>query len=415
MAIVVAVLLVSYMTLRRLRAKNKSPKYLPGGFLKKRWQQWQPKGKYRSVNSAERGESMTNTRTEYQGREETAAAEAVTAGVNRNTSVRSVMTLPAYSQAPKETERVLGREGERGGMDTVVEFPETAEEEEATRETEMESLYQIRQARRREIAEREERRRERREARERGDVQRLEELRRESRQRVQGANNGSTGNLTADTLIAEHQSRPKERRVSSVAYGEVGQVRHDGTRVRANSHESERGGLLAGAAPMGENAHGRSGSDATSLFTIDNISRPSLAYTGGRHRSDSGALSVSTASSIDLPQATPIGTDEASQRPTSGSSESSPADPRFTPEGTDRGSDENGSPSDGQPSENRLSRPPEYDNHDWGEAPSYEEALRRAQSQRQSQLPVPRINVQMASEPNTPVLRAMSEEHETER
>ena len=72
---------------------------------------------------------------------------------DRNTSVRSVMTLPAYSQAPKETEQVIGREGERAGMDTVVEFPEDPAEEEARREEEMESLYQIRQARRQEVAE----------------------------------------------------------------------------------------------------------------------------------------------------------------------------------------------------------------------------------------------------------------------
>ncbi|KAJ9662301.1 hypothetical protein H2198_001435 [Neophaeococcomyces mojaviensis] len=328
------------------------------------------------------------------------------------------MTLPAYSQAPKETEQVLGREGERGGMDTVVEYPETVEEEEAVRDAEMESLYQIRQARRREIAEREERRRERREARERGDSQRLEELRRESRQRTQAANNGSTGNLTADVLIAEHQSRPKDRRVSSVAYGAVGQVRHDGTRVRANSHESERGGLLAGAAPMGENTHGRSGSDATSLFTVDNLSRPNLQYANGRQRSDSGALSISTASSFDLPQPTPTGTDEASHRNNSGSSESSPAEARFTPEGTDPGSDENGSlnidpriVSMIRDSDNDISNPPDYENHDWGDAPSYEEALRRAESQRQqARLQVPRINVQMATEPNTPVLGRVSED-----
>lgn len=412
-----------YIFLRRLRALNKSPKLLPGKFLKRKWQQWQPKPTYKFVNSAERGENTTNAHTAYQGREEDAAVNTVPVGVNRNTSVSSVMSLPAYSQTPKETEQVLGREGERGGMDTVVEFPETTEEEEAVREVEMESLYQIRQARRRELAEREGRRRERREARERGDWQRLEQLQQESQQRTEAPNNASTGNLTADVLIAEHQSRPKERRVSSVAYGEIGEVRHDGTRVRSSSHESERGGLLAGAAPMGDNVQGRLSSEAASLFTMSNLSRPSLPHANGRQRSDSGALSISTTSSFDLPQPTPSGTDEPSHRNNSRSSGSSPVETRITPESTDPGSDEFGSSniesrilSIGTESNNDVPRPPEYENHDWGDAPSYEEALRRAASRRQ-QLPlqVPRISIQMPSEPNTPVLGRVSEDNTRQR
>lgn len=321
------------------------------------------------------------------------------------------MTLPAYSQAPKESEQVLGREGERGGMDTVVEFPETQEEEEAVRETEMESLYQIRQARRREIAEREERRRERREARDRGDWNRLEELRRESRQRNQSPQNGSTGNLTADILIAEHQSRPKERRVSSVAYADVGHVRHDGTRLRANSHESERGGLLEGAAPMGEGTHARTTSDAGSLLSLDNLSRPSFAYSGGRHRSDSGALSISTASSFDPPQPTPATTDEAAHgnsdesehRHSATTSEDSPGAPRLTPPGTDGASENNDN------AESDIVRPPEYEHIDWGDAPAYEAEVRRRESQRSAQLAVPRISIQMPSEPNSPNLSRITE------
>jgi hypothetical protein len=54
---------------------------------------------------------------------------------DRNTSVRSVMTLPAYRQKATDTEQVLGREGERDGIDVVVEFP-TAEDEEAMRDDE---------------------------------------------------------------------------------------------------------------------------------------------------------------------------------------------------------------------------------------------------------------------------------------
>jgi hypothetical protein len=98
----------------------------------------------------------------------------VNVGVDRNTSVRSVMTLPTYNQAPSHNEQVLGREGE--GMDIVVESLETVNEKEHQHEAEMEALYQVRLARRREDEEREERRRLRREARERGDYVALREI-----------------------------------------------------------------------------------------------------------------------------------------------------------------------------------------------------------------------------------------------
>lgn len=409
-AIVITTCIVLYSYLRRQRlAGRPAPKFFPKK-LKQKWERWQPKKKYSSVNLSERGDLDSSHR-----RQSTTAVNSMNtttggAGVDRNTSVRSVMTLPAYSQTPKESEQVLGREGERGGMDTVLEFPETQAEEEAQREQEMESLYQIRQARRREIAEREERRRERREARERGDTVRLEELRRESRQR-QNAQNQSTGNLTADILIAEHQSRPKERRVSSVAYAEVGQVRHDGTRLRANSHESERGGLLEGAAPMGEEGHGRSNSDAASFLTLDNLSRPTLPY-AGRQRSDSGAMSVSTASSFEFPEPTPGTIDGDSRRNSIGeharsgsTSDDSPSAVRLTPPSTDGGSTAN---------ETVVPRPPEYEDLDWGDAPTYEEALRRRESQRSARLAVPTINVHLATEPNSPNLSRVSEDNERE-
>lgn len=157
------------------------------------------------------------------------------AGVDRNTSVRSVMTLPAYSAVPSDNEGVLGREGERAGMDTVVEFPETNVEEEERREAEMESLYQIRLARRREAEEREQRRQRRREARARGDETALATLRQESRRARQ--NREQSGSRI---LISEHESTPRSRRVSSVSYGNLGVARHDGSRVRANSEESHQ-------------------------------------------------------------------------------------------------------------------------------------------------------------------------------
>lgn len=163
-------------------------------------------------------------------------------GVNRNTSVRSVMTLPAYRPNPNETEQVLGREGERAGIDTVVELP-TAEDEEALREEEMNALYQIRLARRRQIAEREERREERRLARERQDHRALAEIRERARIASEQAHR------EVDELRESHDAikASRTRAVSSVSYADLGVVRADGTRLRANSNESERMGLLSDA------------------------------------------------------------------------------------------------------------------------------------------------------------------------
>ncbi|PNS21908.1 Serine/threonine-protein kinase CLA4 [Sphaceloma murrayae] len=157
------------------------------------------------------------------------------AGIDRNTSIRSIMTLPAYSAVPRENEGVLGVEGERAGMDTVVEYPEADQEEEERRDEEMESLYQIRLARRREADARQERRRRRREARDRGDFETLATIRQESRRAARERElNGS------EALILEHEARPRSRRVSAVSYGDLGVARHDGSRVRAGSFESDR-------------------------------------------------------------------------------------------------------------------------------------------------------------------------------
>ena len=88
-----------------------------------------------------------------------AEAEAV----DRNTSVRSVMALPAY-RSTTETAQVLGRKAEGDSIATILEMP-AAKDEEATREDEMDALYQIRLSRRHQLTEREERRNARREGR----------------------------------------------------------------------------------------------------------------------------------------------------------------------------------------------------------------------------------------------------------
>ncbi|KAI0473458.1 hypothetical protein GGR56DRAFT_532194 [Xylariaceae sp. FL0804] len=185
--------------------------------------------------------------------------------VDRNTSIRSIMTLPAYRHKPNDGERVLGREGERDGVDVVVERP-TDEDLEALRDEEMETMYQIRVARRQAQGERAERRRLRddaRDARARGDLVALEELRAQQRSAANinnagggggGSGNGNgSGNGAVDEL-REQQNEIRERRrraVSSVSYADLGVARHDGTRLRANSTESsERVGLLSDAASI---------------------------------------------------------------------------------------------------------------------------------------------------------------------
>ena len=397
--------------MRRWRAQGKKPKYVPGKFLKKKWDQWQPRGKYNAV----RNRDLNSANTAYTGNELESGTGGTT-GVDRNTSVRSVMTLPSYTRTPKDTEQVIGREGERGGMDTVVEFPENADDEENRREEQMESLYQIRLARRREIAEREERRRERREARERGDTARVEQLRRESRQRAGESTASLNGGISvsAATLIAEHQSRGRDRRVSSVAYGSLGEVRHDGTRLRANSNDSELGGLLSGAAPMGEhNGRARGLSDATSMHTSMH----------SRERSGS-ALSISTMGSEIEHRPIPGSDRRQSEDPQSGTSNSSPTANRFTPDES-TGSEDVGDARLQPSGIDDPNLPPDYEILDWGDAPSYEAAIARratAASRRSGvpsraptnasvapqlpelpQLSVPLISVSRATEPNTPV------------
>ena len=213
--------------------------------------------------------SYTPSRTTTTERTPASANEtAADDGVNRNTSVRSIMTLPPYQATLHPHERLIAREGERAGVDTVIEFPETAEEEEERREQEMDSLYQIRQARRQEIADRNERRRERAEARAAGDWARLEQLRLQSQMRTRAraestgsaasSNNDLPGVVATSTtdsqsLIAEHHARTasRDRRVSSVSYADLGLARHDGSRIRADSVESDHRPLLPAAASMG--------------------------------------------------------------------------------------------------------------------------------------------------------------------
>lgn len=250
----------TYVGLSVLRKRYDNPRWIPTQYLKTRWRRWSP----RSLNGnkyhtqLQDDESIATLHPDRSARPSSHLTDLDRAshidrraevleqnGVERNTSIRSVMTLPAYSKAARENEQILGREGERGGIDVVLENPETADEEENRRDEEMESLYQIRRQRRQEIAEREERRQERRDARARGDYERLRVMRYESMQRAQERE--TTGSAA---MIAEHQGRSRERRVSSVSYGDLGVARHDGSRIRAGSAGSDRQPLLDSAASI---------------------------------------------------------------------------------------------------------------------------------------------------------------------
>lgn len=268
-----------YIYLRSLRTRHSNPKYIPTQFLKSRWRSWNPRSMYGRMSAPSHSSRSLHTRdtsnnhsiesTEATIPPSTEVAAAAGNNIDRNTSVRSVITLPAYNATLNPSERLIAREGERAGVDTVIEFPETAEEEEAQREEDMEALYQIRQVRRQEIDEREERRRERQSAREAGDWARLEQLRLQSqlraRARAESAASAasSTSSLTPATgsgaLIIEHNARTssRDRRVSSVSYASLGLARHDGSRLRADSVESnDQRPLLDSAASMGGSHHG---------------------------------------------------------------------------------------------------------------------------------------------------------------
>ena len=287
MVVVVIVLglgLAIYL-LRGIRRRHSNPKYIPTSVLKNLWTKWEP-GKTHSrlpdsdglephrqssvptTTSSIRSPSPAMNAVVPRVRPEGEGGITTQERVDRHTSVRSVMTLPAYHQNPLQNEQVLGREGERGGVDVVIEFPEGADEEEAAREAEMEALYQVRLARRRENEEREERRRLKREARERGDFVALRELQARSR-----APSSSSAAPTVEEARAEHDRIKKERQraISSVSYADLGVARHDGTRLRANSNDSERDGLLGNAASMGSGPYHRRERSGSSVLSLDTV------------------------------------------------------------------------------------------------------------------------------------------------
>ncbi|KAL4902264.1 hypothetical protein BDW74DRAFT_169725 [Aspergillus multicolor] len=358
---VVAFLAIVYFVLRALRRMDCRPKYIPGKFLKDRWTRWNVGASYGQVPGGSSSNRPGAPQTESN------------AGIRRDTSIRSIISLPAYSSTPKPTEQVIAREGERGGMDVVVEFPETAEEEEDRREEMMESLYQIRLQRRQEIADREARRRERREARERGDTLRLEQLRVESRRARADSRESANGNtsVSAATALAEAQSRGRDRRISSVSYADVGYVRHDGSRLRARSRDSDSQPLLNDAAGMSEGPDRSSG----------------LISVHSRGESYSSALS-----------------DGEGLTPTQSHTTSLHSVNNL-----------NAEPEDGDVGAAHIP-PPDYDHLDWGEAPPYEPPTSEPQSDGPPRLreltTVPTIQIDVASaQETTPATAGSSPSH----
>jgi hypothetical protein len=272
----------------------------------------------REASSSSLRRTATTSDTRLTARAAAAPTTQATSEVDRRTSVRSVMTLPVYRPAPLATEQVLGREGDRDGIDVVVEHP-TADEQEELRDEEMEALYQIRVLRRQQIAERDERRRLRQEARARGDRTVLEDLRARRR--------GDESAVMIEGLRAEHEriKDKRKRSASSVSYADVGIARHDGTRLRANSTESERCGLLSDAASMALSTR-NSGESATrpherapsigSVFSIDdNVESRSRA---GSTAGDTPRIGVASSApegagaAVSTPESSPITREAAS-------------------------------------------------------------------------------------------------------
>lgn len=258
---------LSYLALRFLRTRHHNPKYVPGQWLKQRWRAWNPGANdkrlstalYSRPRSLAAGRSLSPATSQRILRSSMHLdlsdadlavlrnAEAAGGGVDRNTSVRSIMTLPAYEPIVRPTEKILGRAGERAGIDTVVEFPETADEEEARREEAMEAMYSLRRDRREQRSAAEERRRLRREARAQGDHAAIVRLAQESRLAAQ-TRHSMAEQFEAAQRRSQHQERG--RNVSSVSYSDIGIAKADGSRVRAGSSTS-RHPLLASVASVG--------------------------------------------------------------------------------------------------------------------------------------------------------------------
>ncbi|KAF3918322.1 hypothetical protein ABW21_db0206122 [Orbilia brochopaga] len=268
---IIGIIILSFLTyviLKSLRLRYKDPKYLPGSWLKKKWQNWDVMGYHATPTNTSPAQARINRVARSRANIE------INRALDRQNSVRSVITLPPYREmAEMDLERTIGREGERGGLDTIVAFPETADEEEARREERMQAMYELRLQRR------------------------AQRAARESRNNGSGASlsnnsaNNSTSNmdpnatsvsLTAMDMEAGGSGRTaseltaailndRTRRLSEVSYADVGYSRHDGSRIRSSSTNRNSGS-------------GNTPADSQPLLS-DNASN-----TGRRRRSQSGSM-----------------------------------------------------------------------------------------------------------------------------
>lgn len=378
--------LVVYMIARHLRPTHPEGRRLPGTWLRKRWQKWTPpnvRKQYSSSLAGRRSVQFDSMTPGGAGATQPSSNDIV----DRHTSVRSVMTLPAYSEGPRPTEKLIGREGERGGIDTVIEFPETAEEEESRRDDEMESLYQIRAARRQAQVAREERARLRRELRENGNIAALRDLNLQAR----AGHNISAPSPAA--LISQHESRDRERRISTVNYAALGVARHDGSRVRANSADSDRP-LLENAAGSGQTRlRSDTASSGTSLFSqFRNLSTPSLVLAASRSAANNDGGTVSAQRTRGNSDLMPYVSQQSSRQTLRGGdlSDHSPASSQH--------GEEEGPPQYGEVWEDE-----QRERQPWtqmrGEAPPYESPTRSGAPRLPAMAPLPSIEIT----PFTPV------------
>lgn len=281
----VAVLLFSlfiYVGLRLLRRSTPEPPTWLPGVIRSWWTKWIP-GTYiptpisereavaaanataassMSSRHSDRSTTYNDSRRDRHSSRRDRHRDVQTHGIDRNTSIRSIMTLPEYRPvASPGKETTIGREGERAGIDIVLEFPETSTEEEERREEHMQALYEIRLARQLERAE----------ARENA----ANGSRRNRHASPSGNDRGRNRDGSSSTSLAAALAAvtERERRLANVAYAEVGTARPDGSRVRASSTASERDNqpLLSSGASMGR--HGRSVSiESVEMFSA----RPSM-------------------------------------------------------------------------------------------------------------------------------------------
>ncbi|EWC44669.1 hypothetical protein DRE_06565 [Drechslerella stenobrocha 248] len=274
---------LTYVILKSIRLRYKDPKYLPGSWLKNKWQNWDVMGYQATPNASNPTQARINRVARSRANIEANRA------LDRQNSVRSVITLPPYREmAEMDLERTIGREGERDGLDTIVSLPETAEQEEERREERMQAMYELRLQRRAQRAARE--------ARNSGSVTSLGQT---STNTGSGNASGTDPNATTVSLTAMDMEaggsgrtaseltaailNDRTRRLSEVAYAEVGYARHDGSRIReTSSNRNSRSNAPTDSQPLlSDSSTGqRRTSHTGSMFSLNtNVS-------GGRESTD---------------------------------------------------------------------------------------------------------------------------------